>query len=92
VPQNDCSTQMFAHLADDPVIRVWTEDTVHVTDCQIVPVASYELRATANGVIFSSPLLMGTIEKPQRDYGDCVGPAYGPPDGYCNITDVQAYL
>ena len=96
LPLYDCAGQWFSNLTDTAVYRVWTEDTLHITACEIVPVASYEVRSTADGVTFSDPLMIGTINKPQVQYGDCVGPvvggAYTPPDGFTNVTDVQAYL
>jgi len=96
VPLSDCSDQWFAGLAGAPVFRVWTEDTVHVTGCEIVPAAEYEVRTTADGTLFTDPLTIGTIAKPQVHYGDCVGPVvsgqYTPPDGFVSVVDVQAYL
>jgi len=97
-PLDDCSGQWFAHLADDPTYRVWTESVIHITDCRIVPVADYAVRATFEAPIFSNPLIIGTIAKPQVHYADCVGPVdpgtgeFLPADGYTNVTDVQAYL
>jgi hypothetical protein len=96
VPLADCSGQWFAGLGDTAVFRVWTEDTVHLAGCEIVPVAEYEIRATADGVWFTDPLTIGTIAKPQVHYGDCVGPVtagqFTPPDGFTSVVDVQAYL
>jgi len=95
-PLGDCSTQWFAELSSTPVYRVWTENAVHVLGCEIVPVAQYEVQATADEIVFSDPLTIGTIPKPHVHYADCVGPVvggqYGPPDGFTNVTDVQAYL
>ena len=96
VPLADCATQWFAQLSDTAVYRVWTEDALHITDCQIVPVATFDVRATADGITFSEPLTIWTVEKPQVHYADCVGPqaggAFTPPDGYVNVLDVQAYI
>jgi len=96
IPLDDCAGQWFANLTDTPTYRVWTEDTLHITDCQIVPVAMYDIRATVDGAGFSDPLTIGTIKKPQVHYGDCVGSVvsgqYTPPDGFTNVNDVQAYL
>jgi len=91
-------TMWFAHLAATPVYRVWTEGIVHIEDCEIVPAAEYEIRATVDEFHFSDALGTGTIRKPNLQYGDCVGPATGslptfpPPDGFIGITDIQAYL
>jgi len=98
VPLDDCGGQWFANLSDSAVHRVWTEDVLHIADCVIVPVASYAVRATTNGVVFSTPLTVGTVTKPNVHYADCVGPVEGDPpeftvaDGFVNVTDVQAYL
>ena len=69
-----------------------------MTDCQIVPVATYNVRATVNGMAFSSPLTIGTILKPQLYWGDCVGSfdaeeeEFLPPSGFISVTDIQAFL
>ncbi len=85
-----------------PVYRVWSESTVHVSDCAIIPVTTYGLRATADGVVFTAPLEVGTIRKPGIwHYGDVVGegtadlpplPGFTPPNLVVNITDVQALV
>jgi len=96
LPLYDCTGQWFSNLTNAAVYRVWTEETLHITACGIVPVASYEVRSTADGVTFSDPLMVGTISKPQVHYGDVVGPvvagSFTQPDGFVNVTDVQAYL
>ena len=78
--------------------REWTEGIVHVEDCEVVPAAEYEIRATVDEVNFSDALSIGTIRKPNLQYGDCVGPAtgdpptYPPADGFIGVTDIQAFL
>jgi len=67
-------TMWFVHLVDSPIFRAWTEEIIHITDCAIAPVASYEVRSTVDGIVFSEPLTIGTIEKPNVHYADCVGP------------------
>ena len=95
-PLHDCAGQAFANLADEPFFRVWNLATVHVTGCEVVPAAVYEVRAQALDGEKSLPLTVATILKPNVHYGDCVGPVVGgqytPPDGFTNVTDVQAYL
>ncbi|UCE60085.1 MAG: hypothetical protein JSU63_21905, partial [Phycisphaerales bacterium] len=91
-----------AHLSDTPVYRYWTEPVVHIGDCPIIPVATYAVRATRDGVLFSDPLEIGTILKPGVwHYGDVAGdgtgelpPAIGftPPNQIVNVNDVTAYL
>jgi len=99
-PQFDCDDQWFATLVDDAVFRVWSEDTLHVHGCRVIPVMTYEIRACAppNGTPCSEPLTIGTIQKPHVYYADVCGgamgspPAFTPPDGYVNVTDVSGYL
>lgn len=84
-----------ARVEDAPVTRVWTESVLHVTGCEIAPAATYEFRATADQVIFSTALVRTTVSQPLgKFYGDAVGDftgtEWGPPDGVANITDVVA--
>ncbi|MFQ5590014.1 MAG: hypothetical protein ACE5HE_02515 [Phycisphaerae bacterium] len=75
---------------------------VHVGDCEIVPVATYAILATGDGVVFADPLVVETIRKPGTwYYGDTVGegtgdlpPLFGftPPNGVVNVVDIQAYV
>ncbi len=89
----------IARVVDQPVFRKWNEPLIHVGDCEIVPPATYQLRATGDGVTFSDPLLIGTIRKPDvRHYGDVAGGVdagtgqYTEADGFVNVIDIQAYL
>ena len=86
-----------ARVVDSPVFRLWGEELVHVGDCEIVPVATFGIRATVDGVEFSDALEIGTILKPGfQHHGDVVGEGTGvdftPPQGVVNVTDVSAYL
>ncbi|MFQ5589892.1 MAG: M12 family metallo-peptidase [Phycisphaerae bacterium] len=93
---------VLARIVSAPVLRVWHEQVLHVGDCEIVPVATYEVQATPDGVVFSEPLVVPTIGKPDiRHYGDVAGigtgdspplPGFTPPNGVVNVTDVQAYV
>ncbi|MCO6436126.1 MAG: hypothetical protein J5J06_03470 [Phycisphaerae bacterium] len=92
-----CINEYVARVVDTPVFRVWNEPVIHVGDCEIVPVATYELRATTNGVLFSNPLVLNTIAQPTpRLYGDVVGDfvitEWAPPDGTVNGSDITAIL
>ncbi|UCE59697.1 MAG: hypothetical protein JSU63_19925 [Phycisphaerales bacterium] len=100
---NPCDGVDFvARVVDTPAIRTWNEETVHLTGCEIVPVATYELRASPDGVVLTLPLEVGTIIKPTVwYYGDTVGvgtgellPAMGytAPNQIVNVNDVTAYL
>ncbi len=55
--------QGLVTVVDTPVFRIWPEDLVYIGDCEIVPVATYELRATIHGTVFSDPLEVATIRK-----------------------------
>ncbi len=90
-----CSGDSVARVVNEPVFRVWPEQLIYVGDCEIVPVATFELRATDDAVIFSDPLVVGTIRRPgPRYHGDVVGVSTGdgftPPQGVVNIVDIQA--
>ena len=92
----------LARVMDTPQYRSWPEALIHVADCEIVPVATYEIRATSNEVAYGAPLEIATILKPgARHYGDVVGqgtgdllplPGYTPPNGVVNVSDVSGYL
>jgi len=101
-PAGPCSgVDYIVRFIDTPVFRVWAENPIHVADCEIVPVATYQIRATTDEVIFSEPLVIGTVPQPLVAgyyYADVVGPVdpitleYTPPDGYVNVTDISGYL
>ncbi|MBI4717150.1 MAG: hypothetical protein HY763_05040 [Planctomycetes bacterium] len=83
-----------------PVMRVWPETVIHVGDCEIVPVATYTIAATADGVTFSAPLTVGTIPQPvPKLWGDTVGQfgvqnpgMWDPPNGVVNVNDFVAAM
>jgi len=91
-----------SRVVDTPYYDDSWPAVVHVGDCEIVPVSTYEIRATKNGVIFSDPFEVGTILQPvSRFFGDTVGLGTGdlpplagftPPNQVVNVTDVSAYL
>lgn len=80
-----------------PALRVWNEPVIHVGDCEIVPVAQYEIRAS-EGTGFSPPLLVSTIDLPSggKPWGDTVGSFTGtewtPPNGIVSVNDYLAAL
>ncbi|UCE59197.1 MAG: hypothetical protein JSU63_17355 [Phycisphaerales bacterium] len=75
---------------------------LYVSDCEIVPVATYEVWATTDGAAFFNPREVATIQRPGVwYYGDTVGEGTGelppragftPPNGIVNVTDVHAYI
>lgn len=80
-----------------PVQRVWNEAIVHVGDCAIVPDAVYEIRRTADLVLFSAPLVVQTTPRPaDKFWGDTVGQFIGTewtaPNGLANVNDVLALV
>ena len=94
--QND---QYTAKCGTAPVFRVWSEPVVHVGDCTIIPVADYEISATTDGAVFTSPLPLSTILLPSlntKQWGDNVGVNNGtewtPPNQFTNVNDVLSLL
>jgi len=101
VPNGEpCTGEFLARVVGAPVFRTWLENPLHIGDCEIVPVATYELRVTLDEVFFSDPIAVGTIRKPAALHlGDTVGegtgdlpplPGFTPPQGVVNVSDVQA--
>lgn len=89
-----------SRVVDAPVIRNWTETVVHISDCEIVPAATYALRSTPDQLLFSADLNVQTIFLPTdgRLWGDVVGPFDGiaqewsGPDQSVGGTDIVAVL
>jgi len=96
-----CTGELVARLVSTPLFRDWSENLLHIGDCEIVPSATYEVRATMDGVTFSPPLVVGTIHRPGLwQFGDAVGvgtgalppmPGFTGPNGVVNVTDIQAF-
>ncbi len=107
------ATDQFSRLepttASAPYFSDWTDPrfpltTLHIGDCEVVPVATYEIRACAlatGAVCGLVPLVIGTVRqsrlgKTQANFGDIVaapavaGDPYGPPDGWTTVSDMQA--
>ncbi|UCE60938.1 MAG: hypothetical protein JSU63_04135 [Phycisphaerales bacterium] len=97
----------FARLGDTPLFRNWANfgdadsSLLHISDCAIVPVATYELKFCYGAELYTclEPLTIGTIKlPPPHNYGDVVGPVdpvaieFGPPDQILSVGDVSAYL
>ena len=93
----NCTGEMVARLVDAPVYRLWTESVVHVSDCEIVPAATYHILATQDALIFSAPLIAQTTAHPLgKDWGDVsgtfLGASWEEPDGFANVNDILAVL
>ncbi|MBI4717762.1 MAG: hypothetical protein HY763_08170 [Planctomycetes bacterium] len=83
-----------------PSPRLWPEAVGHVSGCEIIPAAGYEIRASNNGgLTVSAPLMVGTVPRPHpKFWGDTVGDfqslcsvggtACGPVGSTCNGTGV----
>ena len=87
----------MARAVDFPITREWTEGTVHVADCEIVPNAKYALQATANEIDFTEIEEFETTPKPgDDDWGDITGgntaDGWTPPNGIANTADLQAVV
>ena len=48
-----------------PANRIWAEEVVHIGDCEIAPLQTYAISATADGAFYSVPFVVGTIVQPQ---------------------------
>lgn len=100
-PGGSC-TIITAKVSPTFVQRQWPETIVQVGDCEIFPVARYRITATTTppaGPFVIPAFDVGTIVKPTgKSWGDVVGivnpttGAYTPPNGFTNVTDVQAVL
>ncbi|UCE61340.1 MAG: hypothetical protein JSU63_06245, partial [Phycisphaerales bacterium] len=77
-PDGTCTgVEYVARVVDGPVYRTWRETPLHIGDCEIVPVATYTVAATADEVSFTDALEVATIQKPallNYNFGDVVGP------------------
>jgi hypothetical protein len=90
-----------AKLNDAPVTRSWTETPLHLTDCGIVPVATYQIRASQDhGASLSDPLTINTIHDPPgsaQDWGDVTGGpategAWLPPEYATSFGDIGSAI
>ncbi|MCH7994726.1 MAG: right-handed parallel beta-helix repeat-containing protein, partial [Planctomycetes bacterium] len=85
-------------IAQDPVYRDDWPSVVHLGDCAIVPVATYAVSATTNGVHFSDSLTIETVGQPGGGnfWADTVGffdgTQWTPPQGVTNIDDAVAAI
>jgi len=80
-----------------PAFRLWTENPVHVGDCEIAPVQVYGIRASKDAVLFSEPLVVGTIVKPSGKFwadvvGSFDGSTWTAPNFLVNVDDVVAWV
>ena len=90
-------SEATASVVPDPLFLPSWPAIVRAGDCEIVPAATYEIRATTDGVDFGPPIVVDTTAAPTpRFWGDIVGEfngvAWTPPNGVQNISDVQAAI
>jgi hypothetical protein len=106
-PDNVCAPDDYlARLGDTPFFTEWTQPWLHIGDCEVTPLATYEIRwcLPPDGMVCDEPLIVGTVAQSfmnpgfRGNYGDIAGAPhfagapFGPPDGYANVTDVMAVL
>ncbi|UCE60061.1 MAG: hypothetical protein JSU63_21785 [Phycisphaerales bacterium] len=97
----------FARLDTTPHSQNWNDfgvadsSLLHISDCQITPVATYAVSACVppTGDLCSDPLMIGTILRPPPgNYGDVVGPVdavtdeFDPPNQILSVGDISGYL
>ncbi|UCE60820.1 MAG: hypothetical protein JSU63_03540 [Phycisphaerales bacterium] len=97
----------FARLDTTPHFQSWDgfgvvdSSLLHISDCQITPVATYAVSACAppTGDVCSDALIVSTILiPPPGNYGDVVGIVdsdtveFTAPNQILNVTDVSGYL
>ena len=82
-----------------PAFRTWTENPLHIGDCETRPDRTYAVSAATetSPTMFSLPLYVGTTDKPQgKDWGDLVGGKSGlnwtAPNYLVNVDDVVAFI
>ncbi len=105
LPGNICGPDdYFARVADTPVIREWTQEWLHIGDCEVVPGATYEVRGCSGpgATVCGDPQTIGTTRQSillpgfRGNFGDIAGAPsfagapFGSPDGFTNIIDFSA--
>ncbi|MFQ5592105.1 MAG: hypothetical protein ACE5HE_13150, partial [Phycisphaerae bacterium] len=106
-PDNTCGDDdWFARLDATPHYDTWALATLHVGDCEVIPVATYEVRACLppDGVVCGAAMTIATVAQSlvspgfRGNFGDVAGPVDGttlqfaPPNGVTNVDDILAYL
>ena len=73
----------------------WPDECVHLIDCEVIPLARYEIWTTIPGTGYQSEfLIVETIEQPgAKCWADVAGIFDGtqwtPPNGYVGFDDIQ---
>jgi hypothetical protein len=93
------SGEWVSRVTNAPVYRLWSENVIHVSDAEIGPGAQYEIRATKDGVHFTAPAVVSTIDPPSpHHWADVAGRCdtgtnlWSPPQGVVDFMDVWAAI
>ena len=84
----------IVRLVNSPVYTTWPDTTIQVGDCEVIPAAEYEIRSivvnkdVAVAGNYSTPLTVGTIDRPGESYWADVA----PPLGSVDIRDIAALV
>ncbi|UCE58476.1 MAG: thrombospondin type 3 repeat-containing protein [Phycisphaerales bacterium] len=107
LPGGCIDSDWFARLGRTANFRAWnnfgvvSSSLLHISDCEVTPVATYEISACLppTGDICSTPLTIGTILRPPPgNYGDVAGPVdpvtieFDPPNQILSVGDISCYL
>lgn len=91
-------TTGVARLENDPLYREWTESVVSVNGQEIVPAATYEVRAVHQScdppdpADFSDPLDLPTVAVWGDTVGNYTGTGWTPPNGSADVGDILAVV
>jgi hypothetical protein len=106
-PYGECGPDdYFARVADTPLFMEWAQQLLHIGDCAIIPLATYEIRRCLppDGTVCDDPITVPTTRQSillpgfRGNFGDIAsspasgGMPFGPPDGYANIVDYSAVI
>ena len=91
-----CTGEFLSRLVDQPFFADGWPALLHVGDCPIVPLATYQVQASADGVAFTAALELQTITQPDKWWADIVGEKVGEewsaPNQIVNFVDIQAAI
>ncbi len=100
-PEELATDTFISRVVASPTFREWPDVLVNVGDCEIVPVATYEIRGAVDDGFphetCTDALELHTIEHPFPKYwcdvvGDFVEGAWTGPNGVGNMGDIMAML
>jgi len=99
-PESDAFGNAISVVLDaQPAARTFTETVIHIGDCEIRPDRTYAISVAtqAEPGLFSTPLHIGTTDKPQgKDWADVVGSfdgvSWSAPNYLVNVDDVVSFV